>query len=361
MGEQKSEKPDENLEEFLKGRGLGVNDIFNRIDLGVGIFDYINSKIIFLNDFINSIISSNREKILNEVWKNIKKCREGNIDKSEIPGIVEIEGELSQSYGFSNYFISDGIYIVFFNEITSKSIATKSQMDNFLYDKMSELIAEMSHEIGNPLAGISTMLELLLSRIGEFSREKFKDYLERTFEEINRLTKVLKKIRSVYVENRMEIESLDIRTLVNEIYEQNSDTFKRKNIVFKNNIVNDCIGNIDKDAFYQIIKNFFDNSLEVLKPGQWISISAEDIGDKYIRMVYMNNGESIPEESYERVFLPLYSTREEGSGLGLFISLKLMTRMGGTIKIVKPKDKRGVKFILFIPGRKNGAGKKSKQ
>jgi len=343
------------IKNFIEEHNLNIEDIFNRMNLGIGIFNGENNKIVFMNRYLKSVVSRNGENFVKELWKHINNRSTGNLN---IPGMIETDEEFSEKYGFSNYRISDDSEIVLLNEITYKSIATKSQMDNFLYDKMSEMIAEISHEIGNPLAGICTMLELMLSRFDDFSREKSRNYLERTIDEINRLTKILRKIRSVYIDNKMELETADLHVLVSKIYNLNKGEFDNKKVIFNNNIKEKCFGIIDEDAFLQIIKNFFDNSLSVLKPGQWIKISAETIGDEYIRMVYRNNGETIPEESFEKIFLPLYSTKIEGSGLGLFISLKLMTRMGGTIKIVKPENKKGVKFIFYIPKKKNGYGKK---
>lgn len=343
---------------YIENQKIDMNDILNKMNMGIGVFNCKNNQVVFMNNFFKSLVSRNGENFINDLWTHLKNFGNKCVDNLIIPGLIETEEGFNRKYGFSNYHISDDSQIIFLNEITSKTIATKTQIDNFLYDKMSGMIAEISHEIGNPLAGISTMLELLLSRFDDFSKEKSRNYLERTFDEINRLTKILRKIRSVYVDNKMELENSNLQTLINTIYEQNNEAFKNKGIKFTNDICEECFAIIDKVAFSQIIKNFFDNSLRILKPNQWINISAEVIGNQYIRMVYRNNGVSIPEESYEKIFLPLYSTREEGSGLGLFISLKLMTRMGGTIKIVKPENNEGVKFVLFIPRKRNEFKKK---
>jgi signal transduction histidine kinase len=80
-------------------------------------------------------------------------------------------------------------------------------------------------------------------------------------------------------------------------------------------------------------------------------IYVEEKDDFFIKLIYRNNGKSIPEESLKKIFYPLYTTREEGKGIGLAVSQKLMTRMGGTMKAISPEDGIGAKFVLYIPNK----------
>lgn len=344
----------EKLENFLRHSGISIEDIFDKLNLGIGAFNRLKCKPVYLNSYFHSIVTSDKNIILDKICSHVDK--KGGIASGGIgtPGVIDIEKEYIIRYGFSVYYADENIAVVFLNEITSKSIATKSQTDNFLYDKMAELIAEISHEIGNPLAGISTMLELLISRIDSYSDEKIKNYLERTFSEINRLTNILRRIRRVYVDNRIELVEVDLAGFIDEVYQMYADQFKKRQVIFINDIGKDYFVLVDREAFYQVIKNFFDNSLAILRKEQWVRLTAENVDETYVRLIYRNNGEVIPEESFEKIFMPLYSTKSDGSGLGLFISLKLMTRMGGTINIVKPNEKNGVKFVFFIRRRQIG-------
>ena len=106
---------------------------------------------------------------------------------------------------------------------------------------------------------------------------------------------------------------------------------------------------LDKEAFHQIILNLMNNSMHILSPGQEIKIYVDDRDELFVKFVYRNNGVPIPNELMEKIFSPLYTTKDRGGGIGLAISLKLMTRMGGTMKAVPPEDGIGVKFLLYIP------------
>jgi len=99
----------------------------------------------------------------------------------------------------------------------------------------------------------------------------------------------------------------------------------------------------------QILFNLLNNSLHILSPGKEINIYVEKEDEYYITMVYRNNGPPIPEELMEKIFSPLFTTHNKRKGIGLAISLKLMTRMGGTIKAVPPEDGAGEKFVRHVP------------
>jgi signal transduction histidine kinase len=95
--------------------------------------------------------------------------------------------------------------------------------------------------------------------------------------------------------------------------------------------------------------NLLKNSIQILERNRVIEIYIESIDEYYIKLVYRNNGPQIPEDSLEKIFSPFYTTKEEGGGIGLSVSLKLMARMGGTIRAEQPSGGEGAKFGIYIP------------
>jgi signal transduction histidine kinase len=120
-------------------------------------------------------------------------------------------------------------------------------------------------------------------------------------------------------------------------------------ITFTNMVDKHIEISIDEGAFFQIILNLLNNSMQILSPNKEIKIYVEEVDDFFVKLVYRNNGKPIPEELMGKIFSPLYTTKGRGEGIGLPISLKLMTRMGGSMKAVPPEDGIGAKFVLYIP------------
>jgi len=161
-------------------------------------------------------------------------------------------------------------------------------------------------------------------------------------------------MREVSDEYKLEIKPANLKKVIDGVLLQNEDLLKQKKIEYKNSAAEDIIVSIDEVAFHQIILNLINNSLQILPPGKSIKIEVEDIDEYYVRVVYRNDGDPIPEDQMEKIFSPLYSTKGKRKGIGLAISLKLMTRMGGTMKAVPPEDGIGVKFILYVPNSNQG-------
>jgi signal transduction histidine kinase len=161
-------------------------------------------------------------------------------------------------------------------------------------------------------------------------------------------------MREVSDENKLEIKPTNLKKVIDGVLVQNEDLLKQKEITYKNSVEEDIVVSIDEVAFHQIILNLINNSLHILPPAKSIKIDVEEIDEYYVKVVYRNDGVPIPEEQMEKIFSPLFTTKGQRKGIGLAISLKLMTRMGGTMKAVPPEDGIGAKFILYVPNSDNG-------
>ena len=337
------------VEEYLK-KDIWTKKIFNGISIGIIILNYKQRTVLFTNKYFRSLADSDEEHaILDNIYSyidtNIRKQTKLDINQD-----IEINGKGKKILlTFTPYRITDEIIVVLLSEIASGLIYFLTKQENQYYNKLSELAAEMAHEIGNPLSGINTSLQVMLHNISTWPLEKHTDYIERTIGEINRLSDFLKRMREVSNENKLEIKPTNLKWIIDKVFLRNEDLLKKKEITYNNKVAEDIIVSIDEGAFYQIILNLLNNSMQILSPGKEIKIYVEDIDDFYVKLVYRNNGKTIPDELMEKIFSPLFSTKGRRKGIGLAISLKLMTRMGGTMKTVLPEDGIGAKFLLYIP------------
>lgn len=339
------------LVKFL-GRGNRIlKSIIDEINMGIAFLDYKKEKFLLSNIYFSSVLQSREtlviRHIINFINKNIANPHRFNLSQE-----LEIrENDSVYIFGFSTYQISDDIIAIFLSEIASKSIYIQSQQENQFYDKLSELVAEIAHEIGNPLSGINMSLQVLGANLHNWPQEKIKNYIERTINEINRLSVFLKRIRNISNENKLQIKTINLKSIIDDVFQQNLEVLKQKKIRFRNRVEKNIFVDVDDVAFFQIILNLLKNSLHILKSGDEIKLNVEGIDEYYIKLVYRNNGRPIPNDMLDKIFSPFYTTKDPGDGLGLPISLKLMTRMGGTIKAVPPEDGKGAKFVIYIPSK----------
>lgn len=329
--------------------------VFDKLQLGIIVFDMSDGSVLYMNNLVSKY-SADEKKFLETIFNAIKQMdnstENGNISRE----LSLMSGGKVRKLGYSRYVIKDHVSLILLSDIASKTVSSNSKQENIFYDKLSELIAEVAHEIGNPLAGISMSLQVLLNNIAEWPSEKSFNYISRTILEIERLSGFLKSIREVSKEEKLQFKWLNLKGLIDKLIEGNSDLIKNKGIKIENKVEKDLMAYLDENSLYQILLNLLNNSLYILKKNQKITLYIENIDDHYIKMIYMNNGEPINDQIIDKVFSPFFTTREKGQGIGLAISLKLMTRMGGTIRVETPASGTGVKFSIYIQKRtyKNG-------
>ena|GEM_PF-1234017 len=337
------------LEAYIKENSWALKTIFNEISTGIIILNYKERAVLFANKHFHSIVKDKEKIILDNIYNYINT----NIHKQkklDVSQDMEMNGDRGQILlTFTTYRISEEIIVVFLSEISSRLIYFLTKQENLYYNKLAELTAEIAHEIGNPLSGINTSLQVMLHNISTWSMEKVKDYIKRTINEINRLSDFLKRMREVSNEDKLEMKSTNLKGLIDRIHLQNEDILKQKEITFKNMVDKGIDISIDEGAFFQIIYNLLNNSMHILSPNKEIKVYVEEVDDFFVKLVYRNDGKPIPGELMEKIFSPLYTTKGRGEGIGLPISLKLMTRMGGSMKAVPPEDGIGAKFVLYIP------------
>jgi signal transduction histidine kinase len=338
------------LETLNKREGEELRNILNKMSIGIIILNYRKRIVLFVNEYFSSLVSRQKKaEILTYIYKDIDA--KINVQKKlKISQDLVIKGDGRELLlSFTPYRISAEIFIVLLEEVTSGIMYFLTKQENQYFNKLSDLIAEIVHEIGNPLSGINTSLQVLLNNVSNWPLDKVTKYIERTINEINRLADFLGKMREASDENKLEIKPAKLKKLIDEVLIQNEDLFTQQQITYKNSVAEDIIVSVDEGAFHQIIVNLINNSLHILTPGKSITIDVEEVDEYYVKVVYRNDGDPIPEELMEKIFSPLYTTKGKRKGIGLPISIKLMTRMGGTMKAVPPENGIGVKFVLYVP------------
>jgi signal transduction histidine kinase len=103
---------------------------------------------------------------------------------------------------------------------------------------------------------------------------------------------------------------------------------------------------VDRALIEQVLINLVTNSIHALRDrdDRLIAIKAWNEIAKVVVEVY-DNGHGIPEKELSHIFVPFYSTRKDGSGIGLSLSKQIMSLHGGTIR-VSSKPEEGTSFFL---------------
>jgi len=236
----------------------------------------------------------------------------------------------------------------------AKSFNSMADSIEEVENKRKVFISNVSHEIRSPITSIKGFIGGILD--GVIPKEKENYYLSITYEEIQRLTRLVNDLLDLSAiesgQFRLRIEEVDI----NEIIRLAVIKFETK--ILKKKIKADVLlqgerlmvaG--DKDRLTQVITNLIDNAVKYTPISGNINIKASIKGSKVYVSIF-NNGPTIPEEELKYIWDRFYKADKARSskistGLGLPIVRSILTQLGEDIW-VENKESKGVVFTFTL-------------
>jgi PAS domain S-box-containing protein len=214
---------------------------------------------------------------------------------------------------------------------------------------VGEFSSSIIHDIGNPLAGLSNLLELYKSDIADKNeKEEILNLIEEEIEDLNSI--VLNFLNFTKSKNQENIE-VDICQIVNESVNILRSEMINSGIKVKINQEKEKIYlNIDRRSIKQALINIIKNSIQAIKGEGYINIKINELKEA-VKIIIQDTGVGIKEDEMKNIFEPFYTTKKDGTGLGLSTSYKYIRDNDGKIEI-NSKYGEGTEFIITIPKRR---------
>ena len=234
--------------------------------------------------------------------------------------------------------------------LIEKIIINMKNSEKFLQSErlnvVSELSASVSHEIRNPLTVTSGFLQLLNK--SETITQEEKRYIELSLKELNRAEKIV----SDYLVLAKPQSKNMIYSNLKEEAEYTKDVIipygNMHNVDIQFRFNNSLKVKYDKNQIQQCLINLYKNGIEAMKENGgtlFIDISEQK---QNIVIKIQDTGVGMTREEVLRLGKPYYSTKEEGTGLGMLMVYSTINKMNGKIEVESKKGK-GTIFLLTIP------------
>ena len=216
----------------------------------------------------------------------------------------------------------------------------------------------MAHEIRNPLGGIRGSAQLLRQEIKNKSHQ---EYLDIVVSEVDRIDRMVKRMMDLTRPLDLKLKSTNIHKVLEDILTLEKDTLTRKNGRFEQ-IYDPSLPPIeaDEDQLKQVFLNLIKNAIEASRKGGRIQIitrlssgyaiksTSSPVPQQNIVIEIIDSGEGMDEKTQKKLFTPFHTTKKNGSGLGLPISLKIVKDHNGKIKVTSEKG-LGTTVQVFLP------------
>lgn len=208
---------------------------------------------------------------------------------------------------------------------------------------LGEVSAGIAHEIRNPMGVIAGYAKLLLRSFDEHDDRRA--LIQNILKEIEEMNLIMEELLKFSKSEPVRKVDVNIADTVRQVVQSMGEAAQRITFSCSNNII--IKG--DETLLRQALKNLLHNALDAGEK-VWITIEeGKTSGKNGVFIAVRDNGRGIPEENLDKIFMPFYTTKEVGSGIGLALVQKIVMGHGGSISVESGEGK-GATFRLFLPG-----------
>ncbi len=233
-----------------------------------------------------------------------------------------------------------------FNNMTKKIRENQIEIAQFERETAwKEMAKQVAHEIKNPLTPMKLLIQQLIASYNDKS-EKFDEIFKKVTQTILNQIETLKNIASEFSNfarmPNLKLEKVDLLKSVNDVI----GLFAYQNKTVKiNTECNIAFANVDNDHFKRTLVNLIRNSFEA--NADYVEIDVIKSNGNIIIKI-KDNGKGIPKENINKIFMPNFSTKENGMGLGMSMAKQFIESINGTI-IIASTSPNGTIIQIKIP------------
>ncbi|MBO0601769.1 GAF domain-containing protein [Sporosarcina sp. E16_3] len=218
-------------------------------------------------------------------------------------------------------------------------------------DLIGQMAAGISHEIRNPMTTARGFLQLLKE---EDELDKYNGYFNLMIEELDRANSIITEFLSMGNTKTSDLEMLDLNLIIHGIIPLiKIDTLNQnKFIQVDTKDIPELL--LNRNEIRQLIINLYRNGLEAMGTGKVLSISTYKENENYVVLAVRDQGEGIRPEIVEKLGTPFYTTKDNGTGLGLGICYAIAARHNAKIEIQTGLE--GTTFLVKFNYKKMNKG-----
>ncbi len=228
-----------------------------------------------------------------------------------------------------------------------------------LMDNLGYIFAGIRHEIGNPLNSVKMALSVLDKNLDRYPRQTIRQFVERSLGEVSRVEYLLKALKNFSIFETPHVEDFNMNFFLTNFKSLVDEDFSKKGIHIVLNLPSqDVFAVTDHRAFHQVLLNLLTNAADALAHTQRpiIEIMVENLSD-FVQVQVRDNGCGMSAEVHANLFRPFYTSKPDGTGLGLMIVKKMLSKMNSSISI-DSSPQQGSTVTMMLPQGSRGSDEK---
>ncbi|MFC5449437.1 PAS domain S-box protein [Paenibacillus aestuarii] len=215
---------------------------------------------------------------------------------------------------------------------------------------VGQLAASIAHEIRNPLTSLKGFVQLIEQAVPEVN----KNYFDIMKDELQRIELITSELLYLAKPQAQEFKMEQISPIIQDVILLMSSQALINKVEIQTLHLEDlpaipCVGAQLKQVFINLIKN----AMEAMPEGGRISIQTSKPSAEFVMIEVIDEGKGIPQELIEKIGSPFYTTKENGTGLGLVATQQIIHAHGGKLNITSVEG-RGTTIQIQLPLTSSG-------
>lgn len=212
---------------------------------------------------------------------------------------------------------------------------------------IGQLTSGVGHEVKNPINAIVVHLELLRNKLGNTESPAIR-HLDVIQTEIQRLDRVVQTLVDFSRPVELQLQDQDLRSIINSVLMLASAELETRSVRVTNHLPNHTvIAKVDADLMKQALLNIVLNGAQAMSNGGLLRVRLDE-DTRWAALSISDEGEGIPEEIRSKIFNLYFTTKKDGSGIGLAMTYRIIQLHNGQVDVESHMG-TGTTFILRIP------------
>lgn len=234
--------------------------------------------------------------------------------------------------------------VFYFVDITETEQLEKKMQQTEKLAIVGELSAGAAHEIRNPLAVIDGFLSLMDQALSYEQKEQF--HIPLLLKELGRINSIIEEMLMLSKPSAPNMKATYLHEVIDDILPLIEHSNGNEQVVFDIQLHSIELF-MDSEQMKQVLHNLIRNSIEAMERKGKVSISSQ-VKEETCQIFIEDNGSGVPETIKKEMFDPFFTSKNNGTGLGLTIARRILDNHEGKLELVSSNE-RGTCFLIELP------------